>query len=217
MFRVLIYKEIRESLVVLILGGLVLLSIAAGFAGLAPTPFATSVRGIAFVYPSFTFPFICVAGTLAIALGLKQAAWEFDRNSSLFLLHRPVARERLIATKMITGGGLFFAASSLPILLLALWACVPGNQPAPFYWSMTAEAWRAMLSLSIVYLGAFLSGMRPAKWYGTRLLPVLGTIALALLIQVLPAWWVLGLVAVLAIDLILAEVILESANSRDYA
>ncbi len=150
-------------------------------------------------------------------LALKQSAWEFDRNPSLFLLHRPIERWRLVGTKLLVGLVLLWTMCALPVVVLGLWAVVPGNQAAPFFWSMTLESWRAIFSVSIVYLGAFLSGVRPARWFGTRLLPVIGAIAVALLIQILPVWWLLGVFAVVAIDLVLAETIFVTANTRDYA
>ena len=37
---------------------------------------------------------------------------------------------------------------------------------------MTAWAWQLWLCMPLVYLGAFLSGIRPARWFGTRLMPL---------------------------------------------
>lgn len=217
MFRVLAFKEIRECLVVLVLALVAFLYFAATCAGFSLTPNTNSLRTILFVAPSSAPSFAMLAGVFAIALGLKQSAWEFDRSSSLFLLHRPIERWQLISTKLAVGLVLLWAVCALPVLLLGCWATVPGNQAAPFFWSMTLECWQTVLSVSVVYLGAFLSGMRPARWFGTRLLPTLGAIAVAVLIQLLPAWWLLGVIAVLATDLVLTETIFVTANSRDYS
>ena len=219
MIRALALKEIRECLVVLIVGLGVLLFYTATYAGFSLFSMSGSLRTrtIAFVYPQFVPTFVLLVGAIAIVLGLKQSVWEFDRTSCLFLLHRPVQRWRLIGTKLVVGTFLLTAVCAAPIIVLGLWASLPGNQAAPFFWSMTQEAWRATFSVSIIYFGAFLSGIRPARWYGTRVFPVLGAIVCALLIQVLPAWWLLGVTAIVVIDLILTETIMVTANCRDYA
>ena len=39
---------------------------------------------------------------------------------------------------------------------------------------MTIPVWLTWLAVGLVYLGAFLSGIRPAAWWGTRLMPLAG-------------------------------------------
>ena len=58
-------------------------------------------------------------------------------------------------------------------------AAAPRTHPGPFEWSMTESALRLWLILPLVYLGAFFSGLRPARWFGSRLLPLL-SVALAI-------------------------------------
>jgi hypothetical protein len=72
------------------------------------------------------------------------------------------------------------------ILLYAWWASAPGHIAAPFYWSMTRPAWCNWVALPLVYVGAFLSGIRPGRWFGSRLVPLVAAIALALLAANLP-------------------------------
>ena len=45
--------------------------------------------------------------------------------------------------------------------------------------------------MPLLYFGAFLSGIRPARWFGTRLLPLVAAGALAMLLPEL-RWWPVG-------------------------
>src|SRR5437867_2133155 len=72
----------------------------------------------------------------------------------------------------IAGDVLLFLCSVPPVLFLAWWAVTPGHHPSPFLWSMTDQTFRLILATPLLYLGAFLSGLRPARWWGTRLLPL---------------------------------------------
>jgi hypothetical protein len=67
-----------------------------------------------------------------------------------------------------------------------------------------------------VYLGAFLVGARPARWFGSRLLPLAGAGLLVGLIQFLPWWWLLGVLAILLLDAWLVASILYVTKTRDF-
>jgi hypothetical protein len=157
-----------------------------------------------------------VAVCLALALGFRQTVGESAAGTYLFLLHRPASRLRLIGTKLAVGLGLYLVCAALPILGYALWAATPGTHAGPFEWSMTAEAWKVWLAVTIVYFGAVLSGIRPARWYGTRLLPLLGAGLLAIPVAAVP--WQPGpaLAATLLVDAMLVTATLFVAHRRDY-
>ena len=69
----------------------------------------------------------------------------------------------------------------------------------------------------LLYLGAFLSGIRPASWYGTRLLPFIS--AAVLLAITADADWGWSIVLPIAALLygILASTVCYAAKVRDYA
>ena len=134
--------------------------------------------------------FIGVA--LAIALGFRQSAWEPSQGTALYLLHLPLSRRTIFLTKLVTGIGLLLACTLLPILIYAAWAATPGTHAGPFEWSMTGPAFRIWLLLPLAYLGAFASGIRPARWFGSRLLPLVGVAIPALYTYLLPFWWLIG-------------------------
>jgi hypothetical protein len=218
MLKALVVKELRETILIA-LAALVFYAcyVAAGM-GLRVTPYIyQSEQAIPFLGDGFIWNFALVSTGLAIALALRQSAWESVRGTFSFLLHRPVGWTSLLGTKIAVGLGLYLAFAAVPILIYAWWAATPGTHASPFFWSMTLPAWQAWISLTAVYLGAFLSGLRPARWLGSRLLPAAGVGGLVWCIQSLPCWWIVGLAAILVLDFLVAVNILFVARSCDYS
>jgi len=212
------WKELRETTWI---AGVALLAFGyqtftAMGVGLAPWHNYGWVEPIPFVHGEFTAGFGFVAFCLAMALGFRQSVGESAFGTYLFLLHRPASRLRLIGTKLAVGLGLCLVCSSLPILGYAFWAATPGTHPGPFEWSMTAEVWKVWLAVTIVYFGAVLSGIRPGRWYGTRLLPLVGAGVLAILVASVPWTVMVALAVVLIIDAALVAATLFAARQRDY-
>jgi hypothetical protein len=214
------YKELRESAGVAGLGLAALALVALSSMGLSPVSGVWSAPrygAIPFLYDSFHEQFGLAGGLLAIMLGFKQSVGDFLGDAQLFLFHRPVSRARIYGIKLIIGLGLCLTLSGLAVLAYAAWAATPGTHASPFLWNLTAPTWTAWLSLSLVYLGAFLSGIRPAAWLGTRLAPLAAALGLALLLTSLPvgiAWAWLGL---LACDVLFVVGIVDVTANRDFA
>jgi ABC-type transport system involved in multi-copper enzyme maturation permease subunit len=148
---------------------------------------------VPFVQDGFESILFFIGGALAIALGFRQSAWEPSQGTVQYLLHLPLTRRAIFLTKFATGIGLLLACTLAPILAYATWAATPGTHPGPFAWSMTGPAFRLWLILPLVYLGAFASGIRPARWFGSRLLPLLAVGPLAVLVYAVSQWWLMGL------------------------
>jgi hypothetical protein len=121
-----------------------------------------------------------------------------------------------MGTKLLIGAGLYLVCGALPILAYAWWALTPGKHASPFYWSMTLPAWKIWITMTGVYLGAFLSGIRPARWIGTRLLPLAAAGVLVFLIQFVPIWWILGLACIALLDAVLVANVFFVIETRDY-
>jgi ABC-type transport system involved in multi-copper enzyme maturation permease subunit len=172
---------------------------------------------VPFTGAGFATFFTIVSVVFAVALGFRQSAWESARGTYLFLLHRPLRRDAIFLTKLLVGVGVLLGSASLPIVLYAAWAAVPGHHPSPFAWSMTGPAWQVALLMPLLYLGAFLSGLRPARWFGTRLLPLVACLALLGLLALLPWWWSLGLPLAVVSCALLAANVCHVARVREYA
>ncbi len=225
MIRALAIKEWRETWAFGALALGIYLIYLASFTGLsAPVframPWGSRATGkppeLPFIVDNFT-PMLGVVGCLlAIALGLRQSAWEPHQGTSLYLLHLPLPRRTILATKLLTGVGLLLACALVPILLYGTWAAWPRTHAGPFEWSMTADAFRVWAMTPLVYLAAFASGIRPARWFGTRLLPLAAVAAPAILTLAVPSWWLIALPIAAAAAAVLTATILQEAETRDY-
>lgn len=147
----------------------------------------------AFLGDNFYVTAILFIGGLAVFLGLKQSAWEVHHNTFCFLLHRPMSRRLILLTKLVVGALIVFGMMAAAILIYGAWAATPGNLAVHFEWSMTTDAWLLAITLPLVYLGGFLSGIRPGRWFGTRLIPLAAATVWALIVTTLVAFWWLQL------------------------
>jgi hypothetical protein len=123
----------------------------------------------------------------------------------------------IVGVKLGTGIAVLSLALGVPLLILAAWASAPGTHPSPFEWWMTEHIWRLVFAITSVYLAAFLCGLRDARWYGSRLLP-LGAAAVVLGWVFIASWWPLtGWVVALLADTAFAAGILRVSRERDFA
>jgi len=221
MRKALAIKELRESAAIIALAALAMLWLLGNQLGWRFTPFSvvsTVDNQVPFRDTRFPEFLMFIGGALAIGLGLKQSVWENNGDKYYYLLHRPIARQAVFLTKIAIGLASLLILTVGPVLIYANWAAIPGNHATPFFWGMTADAWRTCWALPSIYLGALLSGLRPGRWFGTRLLPLLGT---GILVMVaigfwLGIHWVLGLAGLVVLDLVLLRLIMATAEQRDY-
>jgi len=217
--KALLFKELREVYGIALAALACYLALAVNLMGAKVFDWVPGIpagtQEVPFTGAGFLVFYVFVSVGFAVALGFRQSAWESARGTYLFLLHRPIRRDVIFLTKLATGAGVFLLCASVPVLLYGAWAAVPGNHPSPFAWSMTEPVWRLALLMLLLYLGAFHSGVRPARWFGTRLLPLVGPAALLLLVYALP--WYLGLALAVAACGLLVASICHVTRVRDYA
>jgi len=172
---------------------------------------------VPFLNPAFANLLCGISALYALALGFRQSAWEHSRHTYLFLLHRPVARSRIFLIKSGIGLAVLLAASGVCVLCYAIWAATPRTHPGPFFWSMTESCWRDCLGFSLIYLGAFLSGLRSARWFGTRMLPLVASLLVfAIVWQALPGV-VIPAAIVVTFNSLLAVAVCHVAATQDYS
>jgi len=223
MIRALVIKELKETWLLMAAAALAYGWLLCGLTGWGPAAVETPTSnmffiwinrwGIPFVDGGFDNTFIVITGLLAITFGLLQSVRESRQATYLFLLHRPWPRWAFFLTKLAVGATIILVISSLPILIYARWAATPGNVPAPFEWSMTGPAWEIWLMMPLIYLGAFLSGLRPARWHATRLLPLAASIeAVNLRVN-----WGMSMAWLAPIYLLFIGAICIMARERDYS
>ena len=184
MFRAIVVKELRGireiALLALVLYALLLTStvtptVASGMPLLSFFCDGGNAPDVPFVYDSFMVHYLWISLLAAIAIGLKQTLGESGRGTYMFLLHRPASRRWLIGMKLFVGLATYLVCAATPILVYAGWAA---THAMLFEWSMTLPCWGIWFAMVLPYLGAFLTGIRPGRWYGSRLLPLLACAAL---------------------------------------
>jgi ABC-type transport system involved in multi-copper enzyme maturation permease subunit len=216
-------KELKEMLPLIVLAGLVQFRLLFGTLGLLPAWMGNF--GPRNMIPFFDLPnggglvtvLVLVGGCLAIGLGLGQTMWELFRGTFPFLFHRPLSRTEIFGSKLLVGVGMWLALTVLPIFIYALWAATPGTHASPFAWSMTAGAVPLCLAVLLIYLAAFLCGLRPARWYASRFLPGVFAGCLVIISLILPLGAVWASIVLLTACAGYLVVILQVAQTRDYS
>jgi len=219
MIKALALKELRETLGIAAIAlalYLVLVSNLLGMGVFAWVPIvASTTTEIPFTRWEFLGFYSVVSAVLAVALGFRQALWEEGKGTYQFLLHRPASRTLIMATKLGVAIAMFLLCAAVPILLYGWWAAA-GNIPGPFEWSMTEPAWRLWFTMPLLYQGAFLSGLCPARWLGTRLLPLFTCGLLVAGLYSLP-WLSAALILTIVAAAVLASNICYVGRIRDYS
>ena len=214
MLKALVLKELRETAWIALAALLADLALAAACAGYPGLPFTSTAYDIPFLDGGFLEFFCLISAALAAALGLRQTVFE-SRRGDLFLRDRPANMRQVLAVKLAVGAALYLVCGLVAILSYAAWATRPGNHASPFLWWMTADAWKAWGVIVVIYLSAFLAGIRPARWFGTRLLPLPAGVVLAIVLVFPLHWPLLGIAAILFAAACLVGLIHFAAQTGD--
>jgi len=190
-----IWKELRENLkwaVVWMLG----VAVAMGYVLARQRQPAYYWQGIESLC-SETFLLVTTFGSAVggVLLGLVQTVPELRREQWAFLVHRPISRTRIFLAKVIAGGGLYLLAMGLPLLSAALWAATPGRLAAPFDGRMVLPGVADILTGGVFYLAGLLTGLRTARWYGSRALGIAAALPCAFCTAAVPEFWQAVLIA----------------------
>ncbi len=122
-------------------------------------------------------------------LGWLQIHNERHRDLWAFLVHRPLSRTGIFLAKVSAGVALYCAGTGLPLLGFVLWVRFSGLVAAPFEWSMVLPAASGFLTGLVFYFAGMLTGLREARWYASRGLPLLAALAVAVAAADLWTFW----------------------------
>lgn len=218
MLRAMIFKELRETYWIALVALAVYLLFTVDQMGYNLEAMVRMERPwIPFIGGGFAGFFGLASACLAVALGFRQSVWESFRGTWPVLLHLPPGRRWILGVKLFTGSCLYLACAATPILIYGWWAATPGTHASPFEWTMTLGVWQEWLAITGLYLAAFLVGIRPARWIGSRLFPLVGVGVLVLVLCTAPLWLWMMIAATLILDACLVSVILFVASSRDFS
>jgi hypothetical protein len=220
MWKALAYKELREVLPIACIAMIAYMACAAYWMGypvlFGNSPNSNQLVGIPLFDNNFLVSFVFVSIGFTIIMALWQTVAESNRGTWLFLLHRPADRRMIISMKLLVGGGVYLLTSMISIIVYIAWAATPGTHASPFAWWMTVPLWIGWLIMLVCYFGAFLSGFRPGRWFGTRLMPLVATGFLSIAIVNMFSKMT-SFVFILILCVLLISIIFYIARTRDFS
>jgi ABC-type transport system involved in multi-copper enzyme maturation permease subunit len=118
---------------------------------------------------------------MGVALGIWQNVRDDNQGTFQFLLHRPIKRSTIFTVRLLLGAAVCLIVGLLPLVFFTIWVeGINPNRETPIsevIYALCAGIW-------LLYTGAFLSVLRPGRWYGSRFLPLFAGIFLFILIQI---------------------------------
>ena len=191
--KAMFWKECRENGLWAVLGSLALsLGLAYAWFQQTPGPITPSM-----IWPQEKLILTLTAPLIGLALGLLQILPELRRDQWAFLVHRPASSTMLFLGKILPGLCLYLAATVLPLLGLTAWLASPTHVPAPFDARFTLAGWAAILSGLPFYGAGLLVALRPARWYGSRVLPLVAALLAPWAASYFSEFWSVALVCLL--------------------
>ncbi len=131
--------------------------------------------------------FFC--GIFGAALGFFQARNEAHRDLWAFLVHRPITRTQIFCGKTLAGLSLYFVGAGLPLIAMVCFAVMPGYVAAPFEPAMVLPAIAVYFTGMAYYFAGLLTGLRQARWFGSRTFAFGVGIAASVAINDLNSFW----------------------------
>ncbi len=200
-WRAMVGKELKQNLPWAALA-LVAVSIGLVVAAMRPSDGPGSFHnygGFDGIWNAVTLTLTLAGPLVGLLLGLLQIIPEQRRDLWAFLMHRPATRDTLLGGKVAAGLLLYVCATGLPLLGFALWARTPGHLAGPFDARLLLGALSSVLTGVVFYFTALLTALRPARWWGSRAIPIPAAIGVAALAAEMPDFWMAAMIALAAI------------------
>jgi hypothetical protein len=176
--RAIIEKELREQARTL-LGGFVgvMLMMSFGLVEWDPARPWSGVRD-----PRFQSFMLLASILLGLALGILQTLPEIRRGAWANLVHRPISRSQIFWGKAIAGIGSHALLIGGPFVVFALWTALQADA-GPFTAKVLYPGIIDLLSGSMYWFAGALIGLRPVRFYGSRLLPLFAAVLVHFLLM----------------------------------
>lgn len=173
---------------------------------------------IPFVNSEGTSGLMLYGSVSAMVLAFRQTVGESVQGTWLLLLHRPVPRGWLVSMKILIGLCVLLVITGIPLFSYTIWAATPGTHASPFRWAFIIPAVLTWLQLSIVYLAAFLCGVRDAHWLGSRLLPMIPALVAYSWVSAINSVhvWLAPIAMTMGLNLLLLSAIYYVVDTREF-
>ncbi len=153
----------------------------------------------------FGFQIITAVGfpIAATLLGLLQTIPEQRRDQWAFLVHRPLTLTQLFFGKAVAGLILYVLIMLVPLTVAVIWSAWPGHLLGPFAWEFLLPFPADLAGGVAFYFAAMLAGIRRARWYGSRALPVALAVWCEICVVASPTLWLALLAAAVGTAILL--------------
>ncbi len=96
-----------------------------------------------------------------------------ERDASrAFLLHRAIEPNQIFRTRVLGGLTVYFLGMFIPLVLLSAYLATNGPERFPVSAWQVVPAFTTVVAGSIFYFAGIVIACRPARWFGTRLFPL---------------------------------------------
>lgn len=109
---------------------------------------------------------------LALGFGLLQSIPDNRNAARAYLLHRGVSAAQAFWAKTLVGFAMAFISICIPLVLCAVWLSMRGVLNAPGRWIQVLPPAAIALTGFLFHPTVLLIINRPAKWLGSRILPI---------------------------------------------
>lgn len=195
--RTLIQKELREH------GILALIALGVCAVLLIPAYQATAARAVSvargtqwgtdalqpLMSSTLLTSTLLFCGLYGAILGWLQIRSESHRDLWAWLVHRPISRTRIFASKVVAGMVLYGVGAGVPLVVLVAVVRMPGNVAAPFEWPMVLPVFADFLGGITCYLAGLLTGLRQVRWYASRGLGLAAAVAVMIAVIGAAEFW----------------------------
>lgn len=120
----------------------------------------------------------CAAATTAgaaaggLLLGIMSTALEARADRWAFLVHRPLSRTAIFLGKAIAGLALLYLAAGIPFAASVAWCEASDFWAAPFRIELAVPWAIDLLAGGVYFFTGMVIGLRRARWYGSKVLPL---------------------------------------------
>jgi hypothetical protein len=229
-FSALLRKELRESLPWMLLTAIVFLAIG-GFSlrtwalfraqdwfysGFSPGSVVEPYRLTRFSPLALTGSWLLITSIgLGLALGVRHFWIPHFTKTWPFLLHRSVSRQAILGAKLAAATVAFVVSPGFVWIGLYWYNCRLGLFLVPPPARIFIEGWLLIVLGFLVYLGATLAALNPARWYTTKIFGL--AFATVVICLTFLQWWLSWAFVVVIIGvLILLSQIIDTFLNREF-